>query len=59
MMSAVIASWPRGELGERDRLAAPRAGASIAWSPISWPMLMLLRAWIGANDAAIASRLPE
>jgi hypothetical protein len=25
---------------------------------MSWPMLMLLRAWIGAKDDAIASRLP-
>ena len=26
------------------------------WSPMSWPRLMLLRAWIGANDAAGLTR---
>ena len=29
-----------------------------AWSPINTPWLMLLRAWIGANDAAMAMRMP-
>jgi hypothetical protein len=58
MMSAVTASWPRVNSDSGIDSPASRR-RSMAWSPMSWPMLMLLRAWIGANDDAIASRLPE
>ena len=48
-----------GELVERDRLARLQPRAASSWSPISTPRLMLLRAWIGANEAAIAMRMPD
>ena len=30
-----------------------------SWSPISTPWLMLLRAWMGAKEAAMAMRMPD
>ena len=31
----------------------------MAWSPISTPWATLLRAWMGAKDAAIAILIPD
>jgi hypothetical protein len=58
MIACVIGSQPfwNSESGS-DSPACRRR--SIAWSPISTPWAMLLRAWMGANEAAIAMRMPD
>ncbi len=58
MTSWVIGSHP--SQNSASGIPSPDWRRRIAsWSPISTPWLMLLRAWMGANEAAMAMRMPD
>ncbi len=56
--SAVTASVPfwNSASGMRSPACSRRARA---WSPMRTPWATLLRAWMGAKDAAMAIRMPD
>ena len=58
MTSCEIGSWPSVNTSSGTPSPACRR-RSTSWSPISTPWLTLLRAWMGANEAAMAMRMPD